>query len=137
MGEEEGGLPLAPEPLPASLARPLISILGHHACTAGCQALEHLGKLTTGLMMGSATLEPQNQSFQETLRRLNTKHPGEGELDPEGGPSYKPRPPLPIPRDLQLGQQDTRAGLTCPLDGGSQTEQAGLVPPGFRRSETP
>uniref|UniRef100_A0A452F4P1 Protein unc-45 homolog B n=1 Tax=Capra hircus TaxID=9925 RepID=A0A452F4P1_CAPHI len=39
-----------------------------------CQALEHLGKLDQAFkdVQRCATLEPQNQSFQETLRRLNT-----------------------------------------------------------------
>ncbi|XP_059936682.1 protein unc-45 homolog B isoform X1 [Mesoplodon densirostris] len=39
-----------------------------------CQALEHLGKLAQAFkdVQCCATLEPQNQNFQETLRRLNT-----------------------------------------------------------------
>ncbi|KAF6098052.1 unc-45 myosin chaperone B [Phyllostomus discolor] len=39
-----------------------------------CQALEHLGKLDQAFkdVQRCATLQPQNQSFQETLRRLNT-----------------------------------------------------------------
>ncbi|XP_028615220.1 protein unc-45 homolog B isoform X3 [Grammomys surdaster] len=39
-----------------------------------CQALEHLGKLDQAFkdVQRCATLEPRNQSFQETLRRLNT-----------------------------------------------------------------
>ncbi|XP_008570846.1 PREDICTED: protein unc-45 homolog B [Galeopterus variegatus] len=39
-----------------------------------CQALEHLGKLDQAFkdVQRCATLEPQNQNFQETLRRLNT-----------------------------------------------------------------
>ncbi|XP_049716122.1 protein unc-45 homolog B isoform X2 [Elephas maximus indicus] len=38
-----------------------------------CQALEHLGKLDQAFkdMQRCATLEPRNQNFQETLRRLN------------------------------------------------------------------
>ncbi|XP_035303895.1 protein unc-45 homolog B [Cricetulus griseus] len=39
-----------------------------------CQALEHLGKLDQAFkdVQRCATLEPRNQNFQETLRRLNT-----------------------------------------------------------------
>ncbi|XP_053515758.1 protein unc-45 homolog B [Artibeus jamaicensis] len=39
-----------------------------------CQALEHLGKLDQAFkdVQRCATLQPQNQNFQETLRRLNT-----------------------------------------------------------------
>ncbi|XP_055983797.1 protein unc-45 homolog B [Sorex fumeus] len=39
-----------------------------------CQALEHLGKLDQAFkdVQRCATLEPRNQSFQDTLRRLNT-----------------------------------------------------------------
>ncbi|XP_058904607.1 protein unc-45 homolog B isoform X2 [Kogia breviceps] len=39
-----------------------------------CQALEHLGKLAQAFkdVQRCATLEPRNQNFQETLRRLNT-----------------------------------------------------------------
>nr|XP_059854702.1 protein unc-45 homolog B isoform X3 [Delphinus delphis] len=39
-----------------------------------CQALEHLGKLAQAFkdVQCCATLEPRNQNFQETLRRLNT-----------------------------------------------------------------
>ncbi|XP_017499553.3 protein unc-45 homolog B isoform X1 [Manis javanica] len=39
-----------------------------------CQALEHLGKLDLAFkdVQRCVTLEPRNQSFQETLRRLNT-----------------------------------------------------------------
>ncbi|XP_075417521.1 protein unc-45 homolog B [Tenrec ecaudatus] len=39
-----------------------------------CQALEHLGKLDQAFkdVQRCATLEPKNQSFQETLRRLNS-----------------------------------------------------------------
>lgn len=38
-----------------------------------CQALEHLGKLDQAFkdVQRCATLEPRNQNFQETLRRLN------------------------------------------------------------------
>ncbi|XP_077922572.1 protein unc-45 homolog B isoform X3 [Halichoerus grypus] len=39
-----------------------------------CQALEHLGKLDQAFkdVQRCATLEPRNQNFQDTLRRLNT-----------------------------------------------------------------
>ncbi|XP_066119474.1 protein unc-45 homolog B [Saccopteryx bilineata] len=39
-----------------------------------CQALEHLGKFDQAFkdVQRCATLEPRNQNFQETLRRLNT-----------------------------------------------------------------
>ncbi|KAL4663224.1 hypothetical protein H8959_015884 [Pygathrix nigripes] len=39
-----------------------------------CQALEHLGKLDQAFkdVQRCATLDPRNQNFQETLRRLNT-----------------------------------------------------------------
>lgn len=70
----------------------------------GCAALCHSG--ATEPELPGDTEEAQHQ------------HPGEGELDPEGGPSYKPRHPLPIPSRDQLGQQDTRAGLP-PLLGWS------------------
>lgn len=74
-GRWEGGLP--PGALRLCL-RPSLAIdinsSDIKALYRRCQALEHLGKLDQAFkdVQRCATLEPQNQSFQETLRRLNT-----------------------------------------------------------------
>lgn len=74
-GRREGGLLLAPLRL---CLRPSLAIdidsSDIKALYRRCQALEHLGKLDQAFkdVQRCATLEPQNQSFQETLRRLNT-----------------------------------------------------------------
>ena len=82
----------------------------------GCAALCHSG--ATEPELPGDTEEAQYQ------------HPGEGELDLEGGPSHKAWPPLPVPSRDQLGQRDTRAGLP-PLpwtEWSRGTEQLGWCP---------
>ena len=74
-GRKEGGLP--PSLLRLCLLPSLaidINSSDIKALYRRCQALEHLGKLDQAFkdVQRCATLEPQNQSFQETLRRLNT-----------------------------------------------------------------
>lgn len=73
-----------------------------------CQALEHLGKLAQAFkdVQCCATLEPRNQNFQETLRRLNTSIQEEVSRTP----AHKPWLPLPIPSRDQLGEWDIRQG---------------------------
>uniref|UniRef100_A0A8D1RQA0 Protein unc-45 homolog B n=1 Tax=Sus scrofa TaxID=9823 RepID=A0A8D1RQA0_PIG len=74
-GREERGL--RPGPLrPCLSPAPAIDINSSDikALYRRCQALEHLGKLDQAFkdVQRCATLEPRNQNFQETLRRLNT-----------------------------------------------------------------
>ncbi|KAM5215833.1 protein unc-45 homolog B isoform 5-T5 [Hipposideros larvatus] len=61
-------------PLPVSLVAIDINSSDIKALYRRCQALEHLGKLDQAFkdVQRCATLEPRNQNFQETLRRLNT-----------------------------------------------------------------
>lgn len=63
-----------PEALPVSLVAIDINSSDIKALYRRCQALEHLGKLDQAFkdVQRCATLEPRNQNFQETLRRLNT-----------------------------------------------------------------
>lgn len=60
-----------------------------------CQALEHLEKLDQAFkdVQRCATLEPQNQNFQDTLRRLNTSIQEKVSWIPSHKPWLHPRIP--------------------------------------------
>ena len=82
-----------------------------------CQALEHLGKLDQAFkdVQRCATLEPRNQNFQETLRRLNTSI----QEKVSRTPTHKPwlPPPTPSGRVREAGHQ-SRSNPTSTLLGG-------------------
>lgn len=84
-----------------------------------CQALEHLGKLDQAFkdVQRCATLEPRNQNFQETLRRLN------GSIQEKVSWAAPHRPwlcPFPIPVGM-VGEQSQPYLHT--LAGGSRWQE--------------